>query len=280
MDAATLDLIQVPEWTELAWLRHGFVGRGGGFSTVYGAEDLNLGFTRDDDPRRVEANRERLVMTVAGSEAPPLIAVRQVHGTEILTVGLDGERWTDAAGRGVREADGLVTAQTGCLLAVQAADCVPVLLVDPVRRAVGAFHAGWRGTAGGMVGKGVARMVADFGSRPADLLGAIGPCIRACCYTVGEEVQSQFVAAFPDGKELFSGERDGLHLDLVDSNRRQLEAAGLCRGNVTVVGGCTSCARIDGRRRFFSHRAEQGFTGRAMGVIGMSDLASGGEHVF
>jgi copper oxidase (laccase) domain-containing protein len=117
---------------------------------------------------------------------------------------------------------------------------------------------------------GVAQMQSQFGSRGEDLIGAVGPSIGACCYTVGDEVRERFHEAFPYAAELFAESETGLHLDLHEANRRQLLGAGLAPHAITVVGECTACARLDdGRRKYFSHRDEEGFTGRAMGMIGI-----------
>jgi copper oxidase (laccase) domain-containing protein len=101
------------------------------------------------------------------------------------------------------------------------------------------------------------------------MVGAVGPSIGACCYTVGEEVQNAFGRRFGYAEQLFSNLPDGLHVDLAEANRRQLVGAGLKVDSVTVVGECTACTRVNGRRKYFSHRAERGFTGRSMGMIGI-----------
>ncbi len=172
------------------------------------------------------------------------------------------------------EADALVTAVPGILLGIQAADCVPILLVDTRLRVVAAVHAGWRGTAAANVEGVVAHLRQHFNSRHADLRAAIGPSIGACCYTVGEEVRERFDAAFAYAPDLFQQQHDGLHLNLAEANRRQLLAAGLAPGAIDVTAECTACARVGGQRKFFSHRAEAGFTGRAMGIIGIAPFST------
>jgi len=200
-----------------------------------------------------------------------MVTVRQVHGTDVklVAVGETGLRTGD--GRGVVQADGLMTASPGVMLAIQVADCVPVLVADVKRRVVAGFHAGWRGTAAGIVEQGIAGLVGELGCDPADMIGAIGPSIGACCYTVGEEVRSTFEKRFRYAAELFSDRADGMHVDLAEANRRQLVGAGLRADAVTVLGECTACARWNGRRKYFSHRAERGFTGRSMGLIGIAN---------
>ncbi len=186
--------------------------------------------------------------------------------------------------------DGIITATPGLLLAIKTADCTPVLVVDTKRKVVGAFHAGWRGTVARVLEKGVGEMRRHFGCKPGDLRAAIGPCIRRCCYTVGEEVVAEFESQFTYSRELFHEEfnyeslhvrypmlflnqrapghgdpASEIHLDLVEANRRQLDAAGLKNKQIEIVEGCTACDT----RRFFSHRAEFGKTGRMMAAIGI-----------
>ena len=184
-----------------------------------------------------------------------------------------------------------MTDEPGLLLAIQTADCIPVLVADRRRRAVAAFHAGWRGTVKRIVETGIGRMRLAFGSRPEDLVAAIGPGIGACCYAVGEEVLSavriavrltrassfaRFTTADPVRSKypmLFLTQRapghspigPSLHVDLIEANRRQLLAAGLKPESIQVVGGCTQCHT----ELFFSHRASHGHAGRMMAVIGI-----------
>jgi YfiH family protein len=246
--------------------------------------DFNLGFV-DGFPRdTVERNRVAFIRAVDGGPKPAwtLVQMKQIH-SDIIHV-------LRSAPEHALNGDGLVTNVPGLLLAVKTADCVPVLIVDPKQRVVGAFHAGWRGTAKRIVEKGVGVMRRDFGSDPTDLRAAIGPCIRACCYEVGEEVQETFRAQFAYGDELFVENFDvdpvyqkypnlflnarapghaeisrQIHLDLVAANRRQLRDAGVQEKNIDVAGECTACHTAV----LFSHRQERGNTGRMMAVIGI-----------
>ena len=260
-------VVKVPEWERFSWLRHGFSTRAGGVSDVYGPAELNLGFTDADEAERVRENRRRFAEAVAG-DARPMVVVRQVHGAAVLT----GDAPMLAGdGRARFEGDGLVTADAGVLLGIQVADCVPVLVADTRLRVVGALHAGWRGTVAGIVGAGVARMQAEFGTRPEDLMAAVGPSIRACCYSVGDEVRERFGAGFGYASELFTLRGDGMYLDLAEANRRQLMDAGVSAGAISVLAECTGCGRFgDGRRKYYSHRMEEGFTGRGMGAVGVA----------
>jgi len=285
MDGRNESVVQIAEWSAIAWLRHGFSTRRGGVSIVYQSHekardadgDLNTGWTAADDPEKVAENRRRLVAAVTGEEScwpmRALVTVRQVHSATSLVVPelTSGviSRFLTAEGRAALEADGLMTSAPGTLLGIQTADCVPVLDVE--RRVVAAFHAGWRGTVAGIVERGIAQMAAEYGSRPEDMLAAVGPSIGACCYSVGEEVREAFFSRFGYADELFESRRGGeVYLDLWEANRRQLLEAGIAPEKIIVVGECSGCAGLPVRRRYFSHRCENGFTGRMTSLIGVS----------
>jgi YfiH family protein len=278
VSAEGVEWLAVPGWRDLDWLWHGFSTRRGGVSGVYlpeGSEfeagmqagELNLGFTAADDAACVRENRLRLVGAVTGSRETDLITVRQVH-SDVSVVALSGPK------EGPATADGIMTDRDGLLLGILTADCIPVLVADPARRAVAAFHAGWRGTVQRVVESGIAKMRAEFGSEPEQLIAAIGPGIGACCYTVGDEVRREFESCFEYGSGLFSADEasPALRLDLTEANRRQLLAAGLAAEAIVTVGGCTSCQP----ERFYSHRASGGHAGRMMAVIGIRPESGSG----
>lgn len=278
-------VVRVAAWEGIAWLRHGFSTRRGGVSTVYfpsgaedaGSGDLNLGWTAADEPDNVRENRRRLITAASGEFEPgTLVTVRQVHGVKSLVAGEEISHFFTADGRAELEADGLMTGTPGVLLGIQTADCVPVLVADTRLHVVAAFHAGWRGTVAGIVGKGVAQMEAEFGSRSEDLIAAVGPSIGSCCYNVGQEVRQAFREGYTYADELFTLRIDAssragyaLYVDLWNANRRQLIVAGVPPEKITVVAECTGCTGLPGRRKYFSHRCEEGFTGRMMSVIGI-----------
>lgn len=217
-------------------------------------------------------NRSRFIQAVSGSRATPLITLRQIHSNRSVVANSTLMELAAAALPGVtqaHEADGLITSQAGILIGIQTADCIPVLVADTRKQVVGAFHAGWRGTVRRIVELGVARMRDDFGADPAEMIAAIGPGIRACCYTVGEEVRREFAEQFTYAADLFANQesdnKTGLRLDLIEANRRQLLDAGLEMRNITVTGGCTACLP----EWFYSHRASHGNAGRMMAVIGL-----------
>ncbi len=273
-----VEYFRVPQWGDLSWLWHGFSSRRGGGTRAYCPEDapgeLNLGFTVEDDRAIVLRNRALLSEAVTGSPETPLVTVRQIHSN--IVIADERGRTPEKSGEPC-EGDGLMSDEPGRLLAIQTADCIPVLVVDTRRRAVAAFHAGWRGTVKKIVESGIAQMHARFGSKSEDLRAAIGPGIGACCYAIGEEVMTGFEAQFSYAKELFrevSGHSPAspkLHLDLIEANRRQLLSAGLADQNVEIVRGCTNCHP----EMFFSYRNSGGRCGRMMSVIGVrpSELA-------
>jgi purine-nucleoside/S-methyl-5'-thioadenosine phosphorylase / adenosine deaminase len=271
-------IVQVPSWNSYGWLRHGFSTREGGVSAVYGRDSLNLGWTKEDDPALVAENRRRFYAASQGEAGENagyrVVTLKQVHSAAIQPIregsGVFEGRLQTADGKAVLEGDGAVTDLPGVMLGVQTADCVPVLVADVNRRVVGAFHAGWRGTAARIVERGIEAMARGYGSRPEELIAAVGPSIGACCYAVGEEVRSGFEGQFGYAGELFKTVEDGqMHLDLWEANRRQLLDAGVPQEAITVIGECTACAVSAGERKYFSHRAEHGSTGRMMSVIGL-----------
>jgi hypothetical protein len=186
------------------------------------------------------------------------VLMRQVHGSVVKRV--------DAPPASPPVCDGLVTGREGIALTVRVADCVPLLFWDPVRRAAGAVHAGWRGTLSSVAPRAVERLEEEFGSRPEDLLVVAGAAIGPCCYEVGDEVVSAYRARFSYASELFaSGPRGRAHLDLIAANRRQLLESGARPENVHALELCTSCANT----KLYSFRREGRGVGRLLGAIGI-----------
>jgi len=269
------------------WLTHGFSTRTGGASRLADpyapskpAESvLNLGFSEWDERARVEQNRRRFQKAL-GAEAMPLVALSQIHSDIIHVV--------HAAPEQPLQGDALVTATPGLLIAVQAADCIPILLADPEHRVVAAVHAGWRGTLKRIAEKTVGRMRMLFGTRPEKIIAAIGPGIGRCCYEVGPEVAKEFASQFENARDWFDGPYDALssgedpnplpwltmippghqpppptvQLDLHAANRGILESAGVAAKNISVSELCTSCRT----ELLFSYRREK-ITGRLMAAI-------------
>ena len=236
-------------------LAHAVFTRLGGVSLPPFAS-LNLGGTVGDDPQAVQANTER-VCGALGIRPGQTVACHLTHSADVLVV------WAAERGRVVGRGDALVTAEPGVMLSMRFADCVPIILHEPRRGAVGLAHAGWRGTLKNVAGATVGAMVNALGCSAQAITAVIGPAIGPCCYQVGLEVIQAAETGLDRGQELFQ-RRNGqtAYFDLWEANRRQLLAAGV--GRVTLSGLCTAC-RTD---HFFSHRAEWGRTGRFGVVIG------------
>jgi purine-nucleoside/S-methyl-5'-thioadenosine phosphorylase / adenosine deaminase len=290
---SNLTILRARHLNQYPWLVHGFSTRPGGVSRAYGKADLNLGFTKDDSHAAVERNRARFLDELGAAHRArrgspnsrqlwPLITLRQIHSDII--------RRLDSVPEGPLTGDGLITTTPGLLLAIQTADCLPVIVVDTKRKVLGVFHAGWRGTVKRIAEKGIGEMHRCFGTSPRDIKAVIGPGIQGCCYQVGEEVRTKFESQFEYGHQLFREVKDSdpvrekypllfltarapghselpkrIFLDLVEANRRQLLAAGVPKKNIETSPLCTNCHP----ELLFSYRAEKGKTGRMLAVAGI-----------
>ena len=296
--------LQSTRLSRFPWLLHAFSTRRGGVSPAPCA-GLNLGFTASDQRERVEQNR-RLFFSQLGAADFALASVRQTHSSQVFAASRDAGGSTlyalpgsATAASGSPAGDGLMTAEPGILLIMRIADCLPVLLVDSRRRVVAAIHAGWRGALARIIEKGVGEMRRAFGSAPQDLIAALGPSIRACCYEVGEEVVEAFHGSFVFAEKFFRALRPRpeaatdrhailfmsayppghapehmpvARLDLIAVAEQQLSSAGIKPANILVADYCTAC-RTD---LFFSHRREGGLTGRQVAAIAIRPAARKG----
>lgn len=292
-NAAGLKILELGPFTQFDWLVHGFSTRPGGVSILEsscpgprpdeprGEKLLNLGYTDWDRREHVAENRRRFVKALRHPELP-LVTLRQIH-SDIAHV-------VSAPPAEPPKGDALTTRSPNLLLAIQTADCIPVLLVDPRHRAVAAIHAGWRGTLARIASKTLGRMQMEFSTRPAEVLAAIGPGIGQCCYEVGPDVVKEFAAQFPQAGSWFEGPFDALasgedpnplpwltmmppghqpppprcHLDLKAANAALLIDAGVSPKNIFTSDLCTSC-RTD---LCFSYRREH-CTGRLVSAVGI-----------
>jgi YfiH family protein len=273
-----LRVLKVPAFAKIPWLVHGFSTREGGVSPLGEEKVLNLGFTAWDTRKNVLENRRRFQFAM-DAESFPMAPLKQCHS--------DLVRQFDSHTSEPMHADAAVTDLPGLLLAVQTADCVPILLVDPKKRAIAAIHAGWRGTLRRIAAKAVGHMRMHYGSRPSDLLAAIGPAIGGCCYEVGTEIAAEFLSQFADAPDFFDEFRTGdepnpvqwlnqmppghqpppknVLLDLHKANQSQLRDVGLQDKNIFVSNLCTAC-RPD---LLFSYRRQGVQSGRQMAAIGI-----------
>jgi YfiH family protein len=275
----------------IPWMIHGFSTRAGGFSRAYGGKTFNLGFTQQDSRIAVERNRAAFLSqlgALSDKKQWPMVTLRQIHSDLIHCV--------NELPKEPLVGDGLITRLPGILLGIQTADCLPVILVDTKQRAVGVFHAGWRGTVKRIVEKGVGEMRRCLGTLPKNVKATIGSGIHACCYDVGPEVRQQFESQFVYAEKLFREIKESdpvrekypllfmtarapghselptkIFLDLVEANRHQLIDAGVSPNNISASPLCTAC-RPD---LLFSYRAEKGATGRMMAVAGIRKALTG-----
>jgi YfiH family protein len=245
-------------------LVHAVFTRQGGVSLPPYAS-LNLGHTVGDDPTAVTTNHNRLYQAL-GVDRSQVVTCHLTHSADVLVV-------TAAdTGQSVGKGDAMVTADSGVYLSMRFADCVPILLRDPVRRAIGLAHAGWRGTVKNVAQATVQTMVDKLDCSPYAITAVVGPSIGHCCYQVGDEVIQAVESAFSSQSSSGNGNNDAhllsrrnerhAYFDLWEANRQQLAAAGV--GRVVMAGLCTAC-HTD---HFFSHRAERGRTGRFGVVLG------------
>lgn len=315
-----LNLIQSAALAQLPWLVHGFSLRyarcGPGHNSARRrAREFNMGFTANARRSEVEENRRRFVRAVD----PTAIAasLHQVHSATVWEVARARESGTRdsterqsttpmlqyrPAGSSLAVADdsevqhagdALIASESGILLTIRVADCLPVLIADRRLRVIAAVHAGWRGALARVIGKTAGELHRAFGSRPADLIAVLGPAIGRCCYEVGEEVIDAFRGQFRESDAFFHKpaaetepqrsdlrytllfhtqappghrrERRGLHLDLIAVARAQLREAGLNADAIHAAEYCTCCHP----GLFFSHRRDAGRAGRMMAVLGI-----------
>lgn len=255
---------QISPLLSRAGVPHGFTTRLGGMSSGI-FSSLNLAPNRGDDPALVRENYRR-VCEALGVEMDKLVLSTQVHKDGVRCVtssdwgkGLD--RPTDY------EADGLVTDVPGTTLVVFGADCLTILLYDPARRVIGAVHAGWRGTALGIVARTIERMTEEYGSRPEDLIAAIGPGISRCCFETGSEVPEAMSAALGDEATQFVDtlENGKYKVDLKGINTLWLKRFGVLVTNIDISRDCTMCHP----EKYWSHRYTKGERGSQATLISL-----------
>lgn len=228
---------------------HGFSTRLGGVSEgPYASLDLGLG--KGDDPDKVRENFRRFC-TAVGADVNRVVCTQQVH--------LDAVRVATSAdaGKGLwrerdYEVDGLITNEVGLPLVIFTADCTPILLHDPVKRVVGACHAGWRGTALGIAARTVEKMQEVYGCAAKDIRCAIGPCISRCCFETRSDVPEAMLANLGQGAQPFidAHENGSYHVDLKGINRLWLERSGVAKDHIEVSDDCTACDLYT----YYSHR--------------------------
>lgn len=239
-------------------VKHGFSTRMGGVSEGV-CSTMNLSFSRGDDENAVRENFKRMANAL-GVEEDSFVFSQQTHTTNVRKVTLDDK------GKGItrqldyQDVDGLVTDVPGLCLSTFYADCVPLYFVDPVKKAIGLSHSGWRGTVGKIGAVTVQKMREEYGSKPEDIIAAIGPSICQDCYEVSEDVIVEFQNNFDEKywKELYYRKENGKYqLNLWKANEIVLAEAGILKEHIAVTNLCTCC----NSEVLFSHRASNGKRG-------------------
>lgn len=250
---------QFDQWQTVP-VQHGVFTRHGGIS-VGAFDSLNVGGMIGDDQNAVLENSRRVYETL-GYRPDQVCTVWQVHGADVVVVNAPAlqRKWQ-------AQADGMITNRTDIALSMRFADCVPVLFYDPTHHAIGAAHAGWRGTVNGVVRSVLAAMHTTYGTNPSEVQAAIGPSIGPDRYQVGPEVVAAVRSRFASVESVIKQDTsDGsFYLNLWEANRQLLEMAGV--EQIEIAGICTATHTDE----FYSHRAEGGKTGRFATVIGLME---------
>ena len=250
-------LLHFPLLEKCSFITHAFTTRMGGVSTG-DCTSMNLSFTRGDDEAAVRENYRRIAAAL-GTDAKQFVCSDQTHTTNVRRV-------TKAdAGKGVvipkdyTDVDGLITNEPGIVLSTFYADCVPLYFVDPVHRAIGLSHSGWRGTVNKMGQVTIEAMKREFGSKPEELYCAIGPSICQDCYEISRDVAEEFMKAFPEHVNdiLLQKSEEKFQLDLWKANEIVMLESGILPEHLAVTNICTCCNPTE----LFSHRASKGKRG-------------------
>ena len=241
---------------------HGVSAKFGGVSNspFY---SLNVALHTGDEDQKVIENRQ-LFCESLGIEANDIVTAQQTHGDQVVVVtkahlGMGAKKYSEA----ITDTDALITNVPGVPLMLFFADCVPVLIVDPVHKAIGIAHGGWKGTVAQIGKKTIQAMKTHFGTNPKECLVGIGPSIGPCCYEVDNMVIKELQGQFPKWEQLVKPSGDKWKLDLWQANRLPLEEIGVLPSNIVVSKVCTAC----NHELFFSYRAKQGCTGRIGAVM-------------
>lgn len=256
---------------EEAGFANGFSTRLGGTSPMP-RDALNLAGFNEDTAENILENRRRFLKLFPREDGGwALAGCWQVHGSEVRLINSFAEAKPAADARGdTIYCDAILSAAPQVLAGVKTADCVPILIGDPVSGAFAAVHAGWRGTLAAIASKTLERMRTKYNTKPQDVRVAIGPAAGSCCYEVGTDVIDAFRNSFPNQQLFTATTTDHACIDLLKANREQLVAAGVDPEKINVAPLCTIC-RTD---LFFSYRREknvEGKVGRLMAVIGKAD---------
>lgn len=252
-----LPLLKYPLLDQTGIVEHCFTTRLGGVSEGV-CSTMNLSFSRSDDPDAVMENYRRVAETF-GKSVNDFVCTDQTHTTTVIRVGSKEKGYGVTKEKPYTDVDGLITNEPGVILSTFYADCVPLYFVDPVNKAIGLSHSGWRGTVGRMGQKTLEAMAEAFGTKPEDVYAAVGPSICQECYEISEDVAEHFYEEFKGhGDEILINKGNGKYqLDLWKTNEIVLLEAGIKSEHLAVTNVCTCC----NHEVLFSHRASQGKRG-------------------
>lgn len=267
-DCDQTKLYEIPSFSGTGLVSHGFSTRIGGVGTAP-YDNLNLALHVGDDPAAVVENR-KIMCRALGADFERFVTAEQVHGVNIAVVeeehaGLGAVSYDTA----LPNTDGIVTNRPGLLLATFYADCVPIFILDPVKKVIGSVHAGWKGTVG-RIGEAAVRKMKDvFRCDPADLLVGIGPSIGPCCYEVDAPLIDKLSSEFSWWQDVITETKEGRKfLDLWKTNFKVMTEAGVKTDNIDMAEICTCC----NQEMLFSYRGSGGITGRMGAFIMLRSL--------
>ena len=259
--------IHFPNLDKIPFIRHGFSTRLGGASKEY-FSTLNLSFARGDEEEAVIENYKRITRAM-GMEGQSLVFSDQVHDTLVHRVTKADVLEDFPYAKHLVGIDGLITNETGLVLVTSYADCVPLYFVDPVNKAIGLSHSGWKGTVGKIGKKTIEAMSNEFGTKPEEVIAVIGPSICFDCYEISENVATQFMENFSDDivrQILYYKGMGKYHLDLWLTNKHILMEAGVKESNIANSNICTNC----NSSLLFSHRASGGKRGNLAAFLSIA----------
>lgn len=270
ISSGLLPMVESPLFQRETGIQHGFSTRKGGVSKEH-LTSLNLSFSVEDARENVLENFRRIGERF-GKTPEDFVLSKQSHETKVLKVGRKDRGKGITKDRDYEGIDALITDEKGIILSCFSADCVPILFYDPIHKAVGACHSGWRGTKGKILQNVVEEMRKHFYSNPAEILIAIGPSICKEQYVVSEDLALSFLEDYPDlGEDTASPiqriSKDKFQLDLWDLNRRIALDCGIKEEHISISGYCT----MENPELFFSHRYSQGKRGLQGAFICLQD---------
>ena len=256
-NADTVPYLTYNSLSEINFINHAFSTRLGGVSEGE-FTSMNMAFNRGDNPESVTENYKRICKS-AGFDFDSLTASAQDHNTFVRAVTSENKGVGIYKPRDLQSVDALVTNEKGVTLVTYYADCTPLFFVDIKQKAIGLAHAGWRGTVGRIGEKVVKKMTELYGTNPADIVAAIGPAISVCCYEVDKPCADNFYALsdLDSSRFVFPKDNGKYMIDLLETNRQILVAAGVKNENITVSDVCTNC----NSELLWSHRATKGKRG-------------------